>query len=223
MKRIHISCTAVALFLSSCAGVPGGESGVVGGRSRVDVHPGNTRVISFPSAMEEKEYDGELIAKTIKKADFEFYNACIYSDPDSWKGRTVCVLGVYPGTGARSRQYARSNREFFMEGDYNGHPIALIVMLDHALPKEASFDKPVRTIAPTQEIYVFGTLRGTENIISESGFTRALPLLQCLLIYDKDDDTFRRPLWVSSVFERLSDGTVTTDSLKFEFDVPKKR
>ena len=223
MNRIHISYTAVALFLSSCAGVPGGESGVVGGRSRVDVHPGNTRVVSFPSAMEEKEYDGELIAKTIKKADFEFYNACIYSDPDSWKGRTVCVLGVYPGTGARSRQYARNNREFFMEGDYNGHPIALIVMLDHALPREVSYDKPVRTISPLQEIYVFGRLQGTDNIVSEEGYTRLLPVLKCLMIYDKDDDTFRRPLWASSVFERMPEGTVTTDSLNYEFDVPKKR
>ena len=223
MNRIHISYTAVAVFLSSCAGVPGGENGSIGGSSHINVHPGNTSVVSSPAMMDGREFDAEMISKTTKNADFEFYNACIYKDPEAWKGRTVCVQAKFPGTGPRARQYVQSDREFYLTGEYNSHTIALIVKLDHALPKDGAYDKLVRTVAPQQDIYVFGKLLGLESTMTESGYTRTLPLLQCLLIYDKDDPTFRFPLWASSIFERMPDGTVTTDSLKYEFDMPKKR
>jgi hypothetical protein len=133
------------------------------------------------------------------------------------------LLGTYPGTSARSRQFVYGDKEFFLQGSYNGHPVAVVVALDHSLPMQVSYDKAVPRISPLQELYVFGTLRGTENYMNESGFSRALPVLKCLLIYDKDDYSFRHPLWVSSGFERIPEGTVTVDSLKYEFDRPKPR
>jgi len=66
MNRIHISYTAVAVFLSSCAGVPGGENGTIGGSSRINVHPGNTSVVSSPAMMDGREFDAEMISKPRK-------------------------------------------------------------------------------------------------------------------------------------------------------------
>ena len=223
MKRYSVSTAIFALFLFSGAGVPGNFSGRSGGGEGAPVRSASVSAESSIAAVEEKEYDGEMIARTVKKADFEFYNALMYRDPESWKGQIVCLTGEFPGTAGRSREYMRNEKEFFLQGEYNKHPIAVIVKLDHSLPVVISYGKAVPLISPRQELYVFGRLSGLENVMNEAGYSRALPVMQSLLIYDKDDRNFLRPLWVSSAYERPLEGTVTTDSLKYEFDRPKPR
>ena len=162
-----------------------------------------------------------MINRTIRQATFEFYNALIYKDQAAWTGRTVGVAGVYPGTGPSARVYARNENEFYFAGMYNGRPISIVATLDHPLPMSKMFDKAVPLISPLQEIWIFGSIRGLENLMDDNGYSRAMPVMDCLLIYNKDDYSFRRPLWVSSRFEILPEGTVTVDSLKYEFDKKK--
>lgn len=228
MNRFDFLTAAVSLLFAFNSGLPASEG------SRWDRNTGGEAIRVYlddqlgsesPSALddEEKEYDVDLIKAAQKKASFEFYNALMYRDPESWKGQIVCLTGEFPGTAGRSREYMRTEKEFYLQGEYNNHPIAVIVKLDHSLPVTIAYGKAVPRISPRQEIYVFGRLSGLENIMNEAGYSRALPVMQCLLIYDRDDRNFLRPLWVSSAYERPPEGTVTTDSLKYEFDRPKKR
>ena len=171
--------------------------------------------------IEERSYDAEMIDRTIKRANFEFYNALLYRDQTTWTGKTVGVLGAYPGNGPNARIYARNENEFYLAGSYNGRSIGMVVVLDHPLPMSTMFDKAVPLISPLQEIMIFGSIRGLENMMDDNGYSRAMPVLECLLIYNKDDYSFRKPLWVNSKFERVPEGTVTVDSLKYEFDKRK--
>jgi hypothetical protein len=65
---------------------------------------------------------------------------------------------------------------------------------------------------------MFGSIRGLDNFVSDDGFSRALPILECYMIYSQDDVSLERPLWITSKFARLREGTVTVDSLKYELD-----
>jgi len=221
MKPFLISLLCFTLvFFSNCATTDAtvdsnssNKSGSV--RSREQGSPSASQEIG------EHTYDAEMISRTIKKANFEFYNALLYRDQATWIGRTVGVMGTYPGNGPSARVYTRNENEFYFAGSYNGRPIAIVAILDHPLPMSRMFDKAVPLISPLQEILIFGSIRGLENLMNDNGYSRAMPVMECLLIYDKDDYSFRKPLWVSSKFEQLPEGTVTVDSLKYEFDKGK--
>lgn len=216
---INLSCF-VFVFFSSCATT----DNTVDNNSRnrtIAVQSSEKRSPSTPPEIEERSYDAEMINRTIKQASFEFYNALLYRDQSSWTGRTVGVSGMYPGNGPSARVYTRNENEFYFAGSYNGRPIALVAVLDHPLQMIRIFDKAVPLISPLQEILIFGSIRGLENLMDDNGYSRAMPVMEGLLIYDKDDYSFRKPLWVSSKFEKLPEGTVTVDSLKYEFDKRK--
>jgi len=216
---INLSCF-VLVFFSNCAAT----DTTVDNNSRnrtIAVQSSEKGSPSTPPDIEDRTYDAEMINRTIKQASFEFYNALLYRNQSAWTGRTVGVVGMYPGTGPSARVYTRNENEFYFTGSYNGRPIAVVEVLDHPLPMSRIFDKAVPLISPLQEILIFGSIRGLENLMDDNGYSRAMPVIECLLIYDKDDYSFRRPLWVSSKFEKLPEGTVTVDSLKYEFDKRK--
>jgi hypothetical protein len=216
---INLSCF-VFVFFSNCATT----DTTVDNNSHngtIAVQSSEKSSASTPPDIEESNYDTEMINRTIKQANFEFYNALLYRDQSAWTGRTVGVLGMYPGNRPSVRVYTRNENEFYFAGSYNGRPIGIVAMLDHPLPMSRIFDKAVPLISPLQEILVFGSIRGLENLMDDNGYSCAMPVIECLLIYDKDDYSFRKPLWVSSKFEKLPEGTVTVDSLKYEFDKRK--
>jgi hypothetical protein len=41
------------------------------------------------------------------------------------------------------------------------------------------------------------------------------------MIYRSDDYAFSHPIWVTHAYRKLPEGTVTTDTLIYEFDKPK--
>jgi hypothetical protein len=216
---INLSCF-VLVFFSNCAAT----DATVENNSRnrtIAVQLGEKESPSTPPGIEDRTYDAEMINRTIKQASFEFYNALLYRDQSAWTGRTVGVLGKYPGNGPIARVYTTNENEFYIDGSYNGRPIGIVAMLDHPLPMSRIFDKAVPLISSLQELLVFGSIRGLENLMDDNGYSRAMPVIEYLLIYDKDDYSFRKPLWVSSKFEKLPEGTVTVDSLKYEFDKRK--
>lgn len=213
---VNLSCMAFVLF-SNCV-TTDNTVGSNSGNRTVPVPSSEKRSPSSPADIEERSYDTEMINRTIKQANFEFYNALLYRDQSAWTNRTIGVMGMYPGTGPSARVYTRNENEFYFAGSYNGRPIGIVTMLDHPLPMSKMFDKAVPLISPLQEILIFGTIRGLENLMDDNGYSRAMPVMECLLIYDKDDYSFRRPLWITSKFEKLPEGTVTVDSLKYEFD-----
>jgi hypothetical protein len=222
MKSFMVTVASLGLILSSC--VPGSRDGRESSeRESVRVFAAERTGPAAWTKAEEQPYDAFLIKEVQKKATFEFYNKLIYRDSASWKGQIVCLLGYYPGSSVQAREYVTGDDDFFLGGDYNGHPINMLVQLDHALPVQPGYGTAVPRLQPEQKIFVFGKLGGVRQFLSEEGYGRVLPYMRCLLIYDSNDPTFRQPLWVSSAFESTPDGTVTTDSLRYEFDVPRKK
>lgn len=215
LKSLFILSILFGLIFTSCYDVSGENT------RKETVKIGSPSQSGQNSSWDEREYDAAKMKEATKKANFEFYNSLIYRDPEEWKGKIVGVIGKYPGTAGRSREFTRNKLEFYLFGTFNQHRVAVIVKLDHDLPVTVSFGNAVPKISPKDEILVIGRLLGTENILDEEGVQHATPILECLMIFQKDDISFQWPLWITTAFERLPDGTVTTDSLKYEFDPPK--
>jgi len=188
---INLSCF-VFVFFSNCA-TTDTTVDINSHNGTIAVQSSEKSSASTPPDIEESNYDTEMINRTIKQANFEFYNALLYRDQSAWTGRTVGVLGMYPGNRPSARVYTRNENEFYFAGSYNGRPIDIVAMLDHPLPMSRIFDKAVPLISPLQEILVFGSIRGLENLMDDNGYSRAMPVIECLLIYDKDDYSFRKP------------------------------
>jgi hypothetical protein len=186
----------------------------------VTIQSTERRSPSESPTIEIKNYDAGRIVKIIRQASYEFYNGLMYRNPAAWKEKIVGVIGEYPGTGVRAQEFigVSPDREFGFSGSYNGRPITLIVKLDHPLPMQEMYGKMVPLLSPRMPITVFGILKEMEQKMDENGYTRAIPTMECLIIYDKEDYSFKRPLWINSKFELLPEGTVTVDSLKYEFD-----
>lgn len=171
--------------------------------------------------VEQINYDKGLIDQTMRAATFEFSNRLMYRDPAAWTGRIVAIIGGYPGTGPRSKEFVQNENQFFLRGDYNGGPIRVLVNLDHPLPRREVFGGSSPLLSYGQTLFVFGKLSTLKNVMDDDGNTRAIIQMDCILIFDGDDFKFQRPLWVTARYEQLPDGTVTTDTLIYEFDKPK--
>ena len=167
--------------------------------------------------VEPINYDKGLIDQTMRAAPFEFNNRLMYRDPAAWTGRVVAITGLYPGTGTRAKEFVENDNQFFLRGDYNG-PIRVLVNLDHPLPRREIFGGSSPLLSGGQTLFVFGKLSTLKNVMDDDGNTRAIIQMDCILIFDGDDFKFQRPLWVTAKYEQLPDGTVTTDTLIYEFD-----
>ncbi|NUN08400.1 MAG: hypothetical protein HUU54_04415 [Ignavibacteriaceae bacterium] len=133
-----------------------------------------------------------------KKANFDVTNVKVMRNPSEWRGRTISLSGsvvLQPILG-------EINDVFELRGTNDGFTINFIVHLDHPLPNQTNIGESIRTVSPGKEVRVFGILRGVEAYIGESGYRRELPVMDCLLIYDRNDFYLNRPLWISKDFER---------------------
>jgi hypothetical protein len=210
----------IGLFTASCYTIPHSDRGGEEGAAGVTIASTERHAPAESPVIELKRYDLTMIEKIIDRARYDFYNALMYRNPDEWSEKIVGVIGVFPGTGPRAEQFINISlsHEFHLNGSYNGRAIDVIVTIDHPLPMTAMYGKMVPVLSALQPITVFGVLKNLEQKMDENGYTRAIPSMECLLIYDKEDYSFKRPLWINSRLELLPEGTVTVDSLKYEFD-----
>ncbi len=165
-------------------------------------------------------YDKELMAHILKNAYYDFYNAQMYKNESAWRNKIVAIYGHYSGQSSNALMQvgASSDNWFYLESYYNNHAANVAVQLDHPLPIQVNAGDAFRGIAPGDDIVVFGTLRDLEKFLFDDGTTRLLPVVRGLMIYDDDDRNFQYPRWVSSRLRIPPEGTVTVDSLLFEYD-----
>jgi hypothetical protein len=170
--------------------------------------------------VERNKYDAGLIERTKKAAVWDFNNRKMYRDPTAWTGKIVAIVGEYPGTGAHATMFVENDNQFMLSG-YNNSNVSVLVNLDHPLPRREAFGKSYPLIGPEQKLNVFGRIGKMKNLMDDDGNVRAIIQMDCILIFDVEDYSFQKPYWVTAKYEQLPDGTVTTDSLIYEFDKSK--
>lgn len=165
--------TAVLLFFPSCVNI-------------------------FSDFSEQKSPLQAEIESVKKKANYDVTNVKVMRKPSEWRGRTISLCGavvIQPILGD-------VDNVFELRGTNDGFAINFIVHLDQPLPSQNNIGESIRTISPGKEIRVFGIVRGVEGYIGESGYRRELPVMDCLIIYDRNDFYMNRPLWISKDLER---------------------
>jgi hypothetical protein len=142
----------------------------------------------------------------------------ILRDTAAWIGRIVELYGMPPGSGLRSKDIICENNEIELSGSYDGISTRGIGKLDHPWPREMVFGKSVPF---SHGVRVLGRISGLRKMIGDDGIVRAFVVLECLAMYGGHDLPNQKPVWVTEQFRELPEGTVTTDSLIYEFDKPK--
>lgn len=155
--------------------------------------------------------DEELFLKSLQ----EFNQSALYNvdynslklNPDVFLEKRIRVFGVI---------VEEFHREFllftnpFEDNEYGFY----IIKIDSPLPKQGEYPKPLKFISRGSEVNVFGIYKGlmtinSEQITAESkrlnphiDFTRLknVPTIEAVIIYDRSDIRFERPLWVSQKF-----------------------
>lgn len=157
--------------------------------------------------------DEELFLKKVN----EFTQSSLYNldynllrlNPDEFSNKKIRVFGVIV------EEFKNDFLLFtnpFEDNEYGFYRIKI----DSPLPKQGDYPKPLKYISRGSEVNVFGYYKGLttinpEQISPESkrlnphiDFTRLknIPTIEAVVIYDRADLRFERPLWVSQKFIR---------------------
>lgn len=210
---------AFSFFFTSCSSV---SEYIFSGDTQRESTPVVSTVQTPDGQMENAliPYDKKLMAHIVKNAYYDFYNARMYENEHAWRNKVIAVYGHYSGPVADALMPVENSPDnwFYLESYYNNHAANVAVRLDHPLPLQMSSGDVFRGIAPGEDVVVFGDLLDLEKFLFDDGTTHLLPVVRCLMIYDNDDRNFQYPRWVSSRLRIPPEGTVTVDSLQFEYD-----
>jgi hypothetical protein len=218
-KALTFFSAGLPLFFISCSSV---SDYILSGTSQRESTPVVSTVETSNGQMENAliPYDKELMAHVVKNAYYDFYNAQMYKNEKTWRKKVVAIYGHYSGGAADALMPVENSSGdwFYLESYYNNHAANVAVLLDHPLPLQMNSGDAFRGIAPGEDVVVFGDLLDLEKFLFDDGTTHLLPVVRCLMIYDNDDRNFQYPRWVSSRLRIPPEGTVTVDSLQFEYD-----
>ena len=136
-----------------------------------------------------------VIQNVIDRASFEFYNESMYRDQNKWIGKTI----AFQGTFVRHPNILNTDKPYEeCEGlNPNKDPIDVIVFFDTPLIVEPKNVMSSQSVTKTEVFRVFGIVQKCREVVTRTGNVRVLPVLDLLLVYRADDQTFRYPIWVS--------------------------
>jgi len=141
-----------------------------------------------------------VIQSVIDRASFEFYNESMYRDQNKWIGKTIAFQGIF----ARHPVILNTDKPYEeCEGSNpNKDPIDVIVFFDTPLLVEPKDVMSAQSVTKTEVFRVFGIVQKCREVITRTGNVRVLPVLDLLLVYRADDQTFRYPIWVSKGLQK---------------------
>ena len=137
-----------------------------------------------------------VIQNVIDRASFEFYNESMYRDQNQWIGKTISFQGTftrYPNVLNADKPY-----EQCAGTNANKDPVDVIVFYDAPLLVQPKNVMSGPTVTTSEVFRVFGLIQKCREVITRTGNVRVLPVLDLLLVYRADDQTFRYPVWVST-------------------------
>jgi hypothetical protein len=128
-------------------------------------------------------------------ASFEFSNESMYRDQNQWIGKTVSFQGKF----TRHPHILNTDKPYEECAGSNANKdfVDVLVFFDAPLLVEPKTVMSGQAVTTTEVFRLFGTVQKCREVISRTGDVRILPVLDLLLVYRADDQTFRYPVWVS--------------------------
>jgi hypothetical protein len=150
------------------------------------------------SAIAQNSYvrgNRELIQKVIDRASFEFTNEGMYRNQDQWIGKTVAFRGTF----TRYTDILNTEKPYEQCAGMNSNrdPIDFIVFFDTPLLIQPKDVMSGQTVSRSEQFYIFGLVNKCREVVSRTGTVKILPVMDLLLVYRADDQTFQYPIWVS--------------------------
>ena len=130
-----------------------------------------------------------------ERASFEFTNESMYRDQNKWIGKTISFQGKftrYPHILNTNKPYEECSGT-----NANKEPIRVLVFFDAPLLVEPTTIMSEQGVTTTEMFRVFGIVQKCREVISRTGDVRVLPVIDLLVVYRADDQTFKYPVWVS--------------------------
>ena len=136
-----------------------------------------------------------VIQNVVDRASFEFNNESMYRDQNKWIGKTI----AFQGTFTRHPNILNTDKPYEECSGSNADkdPVDVIVFFDSPLLVEPKDVMSGQSVTTTEVFRVFGVVQKCREVITRTGNVRVLPVLDLLLVYRADDQTFRYPVWVS--------------------------
>lgn len=138
----------------------------------------------------------DKLKRAISSADFNVYNIKVLRNIEEWNGKIVSIVGVF----YKEIYLKPANEVISISGNYNKFMVNFILYLDNPLPDPKVINDNMSIINNGKLVRVFGVINGQGEFVSEGGTTRTLPTLKCIAIFNSDDNSFSKPLWVSKFY-----------------------
>lgn len=137
----------------------------------------------------------ELIQKVIDRASFEFTNESMYRNQNQWIGKTIAFRGTF----TRYTDILNTEKPYEQCSGMNSNrdPIDFIVFYDTPLLIQPRDVMSAQTVSRAEQFYIFGVVSKCREVVSRTGTVKILPVMDLLLVYRADDQTFQYPIWVS--------------------------
>jgi hypothetical protein len=186
--RLAALCTAMALFILSCAGAVSQRR--AGGQS----------VLS----------DEEFISSIKKVVDYQVSHEDAMNSIQEVRGRVVKWHGAIIKTWEDKIQISG---RMILQRPRDGSPVPgyidkndprnydlfenFLFTLDHPLPRENRIGNTTPTVVVWDAVYVIGKIIDIQTIVTESGINLTLPVIQGYIISKDNDRNFKNPVWVA--------------------------
>lgn len=150
-------------------------------------------------AAQDPAYDAATLSAVIRQASFEFSNEQLYRDETAWNGKVISFTGYMvdrPAIGKGKSPYIQ------LTGNGVNGLISVIAQYDVKLPVKKVYDSEVPVVTTGQHLRFVAEIRKAENFLSVNGVWMYLPVVKLLAIYQQNDASMERALWVAKEFAR---------------------
>lgn len=156
-------------------------------------------LLTATAAAQDPAYDAATLSSVIRQASFEFSNEQLYRDETAWNGKVISFTGYMvdrPAIGKGKSPYIQ------LTGNGVNGLINVIAQYDVKLPVKKVYDSEVPVVTTGQHLRFVAEIRKAENFLSVNGVWMYLPVVKLLAIYQQNDASMERALWVAKEFAR---------------------
>lgn len=156
-------------------------------------------LLTATAAAQDPAYDAATLSSVIRQASFEFSNEQLYRDESAWNGKVISFTGYMvdrPAIGKGKSPYIQ------LTGNGVNGLISVIAQYDVKLPVKKVYDSEVPVVTTGQHLRFVAEIRKAENFLSVNGVWMYLPVVKLLAIYQQNDASMERALWVAKEFAR---------------------
>jgi len=156
-------------------------------------------LLTATAAAQDPAYDAATLSSVIRQASFEFSNEQLYRDESAWNGKVISFTGYMvdrPAIGKGKSPYIQ------LTGNGVNGLINVFAQYDVKLPVKKVYDSEVPVVTTGQHLRFVAEIRKAENFLSVNGVWMYLPVVKLLAIYQQNDASMERALWVAKEFAR---------------------